>query len=73
MAVQVAEMTRGAGAGGLDEAQIRKLVTDGFEAWKEPDARAYSRLYADDADPTTVIGTTAHRPRSYRRAQRPGV
>ena len=37
-------------------------MIDGIETWNEPDARAYSRLYADDADLTTVIGTTAHGP-----------
>jgi uncharacterized protein (TIGR02246 family) len=60
MAAQVAETTRRAGAQDLDEAQIRKLVTDVIEAWNEHDARAYSRHCADDADLTTVIGTTAH-------------
>jgi hypothetical protein len=33
-------------------------VTDGIEAWNEPGARAYSRLDADHADLTTVIGVT---------------
>jgi hypothetical protein len=29
-------------------------VIDGIETWNEPDARAYSRFYADRADLTTV-------------------
>jgi hypothetical protein len=58
MALQVAETTRGDGAGGPDEAQIRKLVTDRIEISNEHDARAYARHCADDADLTTVLGVT---------------
>jgi uncharacterized protein (TIGR02246 family) len=62
MAVQTAEKTAGAGAqaGGSEEAQVRKLVCDAIEAWNEHDVRAYSQIYAEDAEITTVIGPTAH-------------
>ena len=42
----------------LEEAQIRQLVLDAMEAWNRHDVRAFTRVYADDAELTTVIGTT---------------
>lgn len=42
----------------LEEAQIRQLVFDATEAWNRHDVRASTRVYADDAELTTVIGTT---------------
>jgi len=42
----------------LEEALIRQLVFDAIEAWNRHDARAFVRVYADDADLTSVIGTT---------------
>ncbi|MBZ5591883.1 MAG: SgcJ/EcaC family oxidoreductase [Acidobacteriia bacterium] len=42
----------------LDEAQIRQLALDAVAAWNCHDVRAFTRVYADDADLTNVIGTT---------------
>ena len=42
----------------LEEAQIRQLVFDATEAWNRHDVRAFTRVYSDDAELTTVIGTT---------------
>jgi uncharacterized protein (TIGR02246 family) len=42
----------------LEEAQIRQLVLDAIEAWNRHDVRAFTRVYSDDAELTTVIGTT---------------
>ncbi len=42
----------------LEEAQIRQLVFDATEAWNRHDVRAFTRVYSDDAELTTVTGTT---------------
>ena len=42
----------------LEEAQIRQLALDAIEAWNRHDVRAFTRVYSDDAELTTVIGTT---------------
>ena len=42
----------------LEEAQIRQLVFDATEAWNRHDVRAFTRVYSDDAEVNTVIGTT---------------
>jgi len=42
----------------LDEAQIRQMVFDATEAWNRHDVRAFTRVYADDAELTTATGTT---------------
>ena len=42
----------------LEEAQIRQLVFDATEAWNRHDVRAYTRVYSDDAELTTVVGET---------------
>ena len=42
----------------LEEAQIRQLVFDEMEAWNRHDVRAFIGVYSDDAELTTVIGTT---------------
>ena len=42
----------------LEEAQIRQLVLDAMDAWNRHDVRAFTRVYSDDAELTTVAGTT---------------
>ena len=41
-----------------EENQIRKLVQDALDAWNRHDVGGFVRVYAQDADVTTVIGTT---------------
>jgi hypothetical protein len=42
----------------LEEAQIRQLVLDRIEAQNRHNVRAFTLVYADDAELTPVIGTT---------------
>src|SRR5690242_10471764 len=42
----------------LEETQIRQLVFDAIEAWNRHDVRAFTRVYADDAELTNVMGQT---------------
>ena len=48
--------TSGAG----DEEEIRKVLADFVEAWNKHDAKAFSMVFAEDADFTNVRGTSAH-------------
>src|SRR6267378_2760549 len=43
-----------------DEDGIRKVLADFIEAWNKHDAKAFSMVFAEDADLTTVRGTGAH-------------
>lgn len=43
-----------------DEEGIRKVLTDFIEAWNKHDAKAFSMVFAEDADFTNVRGTGAH-------------
>ncbi|MGI9168212.1 MAG: SgcJ/EcaC family oxidoreductase [Pyrinomonadaceae bacterium] len=43
-----------------DEEVIRKVLTDFIEAWNKHDAKAFSMVFAEDADFTNVAGVSAH-------------
>lgn len=43
-----------------DEKRIRKVLTDFTEAWNKHDAKAFSMVFAEDADFTNVAGKSAH-------------
>jgi uncharacterized protein (TIGR02246 family) len=43
-----------------DEERIRKALADFVDAWNKHDARAFSMVFAEDADFTNVRGTSAH-------------
>src|SRR6202022_2337573 len=43
-----------------DEKGIKQVLTEFVEAWNRHDARAFSMLFAQDADFTNVRGTSAH-------------
>lgn len=43
-----------------DEEGIRKVLADFIEAWNKHDARAFSMVFAEDADFTNVGGKSAH-------------
>lgn len=42
-----------------DEEEIRKVLADFVEAWNKHDAKAFSMVFAEDADFTNVRGTSA--------------
>ena len=43
-----------------DEEGIRKVLANFIEAWNKHDAKAFSMLFAEDADFTNVAGVSAH-------------
>lgn len=43
-----------------DAEAIKKVLTDFIEAWNKHDAKAFSIVFAEDADFTNVRGTSAH-------------
>lgn len=43
-----------------DEEGIRKVLSDFIEAWNKHDAKAFSMVFAEDADFTNVGGLSAH-------------
>ena len=43
-----------------DEEAIRKVLADFEEAWNKHDAKAFSMVFAEDADFTNVRGMSAH-------------
>jgi uncharacterized protein (TIGR02246 family) len=43
-----------------DEQGIRKVLADFIEAWNKHDAKAFSMVFAEDADFTNVGGKSAH-------------
>jgi uncharacterized protein (TIGR02246 family) len=43
-----------------DEEEIRKVLASFIEAWNKHDAKAFSMVFAEDADFTNVRGTSAH-------------
>src|SRR3712207_2607477 len=48
-------------AGGVkDEEAIRKVLADFVEAWNKHDAKAFSLVFAEDADFTNVRGMSVH-------------
>jgi uncharacterized protein (TIGR02246 family) len=42
------------------EEGIRKVLADFIEAWNKHDAKAFSMIFAEDADFTNVAGVSAH-------------
>jgi len=44
----------------MDEMEIKKLLADQVEAWNKHDAKAFSMVFAEDADFTNVLGAHAH-------------
>src|SRR5687767_1054574 len=46
-------------AGAKDEQEIRKVLADFVDAWNRHDAKAFSMVFAEDADFTNVRGTSA--------------
>ena len=47
---------------GYEEYQIHEMVQDAMDAWNRHDVGAFIRVYAEDADLTTVTGTTVRGP-----------
>ena len=58
-----AAQTPGSGAGSpsgaKDEAEIGQVLAEFVEAWNKHDAKAFSMVFAEDADFTNVRGTSA--------------
>jgi uncharacterized protein (TIGR02246 family) len=48
------------------ENQIRELVQDAMDAWNRHDVSSFIRTYAQDADLTTVVGTSVRGPEAIR-------
>jgi uncharacterized protein (TIGR02246 family) len=44
----------------IDEMGIQKVLADQVEAWNRHDAKAFSMVFAEDADFTNVVGMSAH-------------
>jgi uncharacterized protein (TIGR02246 family) len=44
----------------MDEMGIKKVLSDQVEAWNRHDAKAFSMVFAEDADFTNVVGASAH-------------
>jgi uncharacterized protein (TIGR02246 family) len=47
-------------APGVPDEGVRKVLSDFVDAWNKHDARAFSMVFADDADFTNVRGVSAH-------------
>ena len=47
-------------ANAKDEEEIQKVLAQQAEAWNRHDAKAFSMVFAEDADFTNVIGMSAH-------------
>ena len=47
-------------ANAKDEKEIPKVLTEQAEAWNRHDAKAFSMVFAEDADFTNVVGMSAH-------------
>lgn len=47
-------------ADSMDEMEIKKVLAEQVEAWNRHDAKAFSMVFAEDADFTNVVGTSAH-------------
>ncbi len=64
LSTYAASQTTGGGAKSTastkDEEGIRKVLADFIEAWNKHDAKAFSMVFAEDADFTNVRGTSAH-------------
>ena len=43
-----------------DEVEIRNVLSDFIEAWNKHDAKAFSMVFAENADFTNVAGVSAH-------------
>jgi uncharacterized protein (TIGR02246 family) len=43
-----------------DEMGIKKVLANFVEAWNKHDAKAFSMVFAEDADLTNVVGASAH-------------
>ena len=43
-----------------DEKAIKQVLADSVEAWNNHDAKAFSMVFAEDADFTNVVGMSAH-------------
>jgi ketosteroid isomerase-like protein len=48
--------------GARDEEEIRKILADFVNAWNKHDAKAFSMVFAEDADFTNLRGTSAKGP-----------
>jgi uncharacterized protein (TIGR02246 family) len=44
----------------VGEMAIKKVLADQVEAWNRHDAKAFSMVFAEDADFTNVVGASAH-------------
>ena len=47
-------------ANAKDEEEIQKVLAQQAEAWNRHDAKAFSMVFAEDADFTNVVGMSAH-------------
>jgi len=47
-------------ANSKDEELVKKVLTDFIDAWNKHDAKAFSMIFAVDADFTNVAGTSKH-------------
>jgi uncharacterized protein (TIGR02246 family) len=59
LAGQTADLAKPVGSTS-DEDRIKKALGDFVEAWNRHDAKAFSMVFAEDADFTNVRGTSAH-------------
>lgn len=57
---QVAESKNRSTATAQEEESISKVLSDFLDAWNKHDAKAFSMVFAEDADFTNVRGRSAH-------------
>ena len=55
-----------------DEERIKKVLTDFIDAWNKHDAKAFSKVFAEDADFTNVGGNSKHGRNEIEKHHEPG-
>jgi uncharacterized protein (TIGR02246 family) len=55
-----------------DEERIKKVLTDFTDAWNKHDAKAFSNVFAEDADFTNVGGNSKHGRNEIEKHHEPG-
>ena len=58
--LETTSLERESTANAKDEEEIQKVLAQQAEAWNRHDAKAFSLVFAEDADFTNVVGMSAH-------------
>jgi uncharacterized protein (TIGR02246 family) len=60
VSAQAIDLVSGGSGRARDEEAIRNVLADFIDAWNRHDAKAFSMVFAEDADFTNVSGVSAH-------------